>query len=106
MEKEYNIILLNFSKGKTKNGNDYGRLGYCFTDVSDSKNYIGVREEVLFISIDPFKFFEKKNVFKEYILRGELVSDFKNPLNQRFVPKSIFDIKANYEISVLEKKQD
>ncbi len=106
---EYEIMLLNILKGKTDKGREYYRLGYIFYDrgmVADNDKFIGVSENGVYVQADVFKSLDKDSIYRKFTLRGELQADYKNPLNQVFKPLSLFDSKANYEISLLEEKPE
>lgn len=106
---EYEIMLLNILKGKTDKGREYYRLGYIFYDrsmVADNEKFIGVTENSLYVQADVFKYLDKDSIYRKFTLKGEYISDYKNPLDQKFKPLTLFDGKANYEISLLEEKPE
>ena len=100
---EYEILLLNVLHGKTKKGNPYTRIGYVFLDDSmtaNNPNFIGVTEFTCFVNADTNGVLDVDSILKKFIIKGEMVKDYKNPFNQIFVPTSMYDKKANYEISL------
>lgn len=106
---EFDIMLLNIVSGKTKNGNNYYSLGYVFLDndmIADNEKFKGVTEHRVFVNTDITKYLDVNSIFKKFKLVGDLVPDYRNPLDQNFKPLTLIDVKANYEISLSERKPE
>lgn len=106
---EFDIMLLNIVSGKTSLGNNYYALGYIFLGddfISDNDKFKGVSENRVFVNSDITKYLDVTSIFKKFKLVGDLVSDYRNPLNQIFKPTKLIDVKANYEISLSDKKPE
>lgn len=83
---EYQIILLNYGLTDIE-GNVFTKLEYCFATADnfvESKKLIGVIPQQIFIKGDYAKFLNIKDILKVFLFKGELVSDFKKPLNKKF----------------------
>lgn len=83
---EYQVILLNYGLTDIE-GNVFTKLEYCFATPDNfvqSKKIIGVTPQQIFIKGDHAKFLNIKDILKVFLFKGELVSDFKKPLNKKF----------------------
>ncbi len=106
---QYEILLLNILKGKTDKGRQYYRLGYVFLEdfmIADGDNFIGDTEHNVYVQDDVFKYLDKGSIYKKFTLVGEMKQDYKNPLNQIFVPIKLIDKKNNYEINLSNEKPE
>lgn len=100
---DYEIILLNVMFGTTKQNKPYTRIGYCMCSdnmIANNDNFIGVPEMQIFVNKDMRGTLDDKSIFKKFILKGELVDDYKNKLNKVYKPIALTDVKQNYDISL------
>lgn len=83
---EYQVILLNYGLTDIE-GNVFTKLEYCFAtkdNFVESKRLIGVTPQQIFVKGDIAKYLEKNDILKVFSFKGDLVSDFKKPLNKKF----------------------
>lgn len=104
-QKEYKIMLLNVIYGTTKEGKDYTRIGFVFKDkdkVLNSDKFCGVTEQSVFVTKDIKGYLDNGSIFRTFLLKGEMIPDYKNSLNARFKPLVLYDEVAKFEIVLSE----
>lgn len=101
------IILLNFGLVQIEDS-EFFRIEYCFANKKmfvDTEKRKGVLPHQIFIKKNLSKYFSIDDVFTTYELYGELVDDYKNPLNQKFKPTKIINTQSKVVINISEQKQ-
>ncbi len=100
------IILLNYGLVDIE-GSSFFRIEYCFADRKmfvDTEKRKGALPHQIFLKKDLSRYFSIEDVFTTYELYGELVDDYKNPLNQKFKATKIINTQSKSVINISEQK--